>query len=88
MAESDDKVVQAEAELEQARLSAEYDALNDAAHDDPENEDVKAQRKELAEKLVASRQEVRKVREAEAAVVMDGEGVAQPTPAEGTSEVN
>ena len=79
---------EAEQELRHAQLQEEYHAALDAVHAAPDDQDAKVRKDELAEQIVAVRQELRQQREAQAAALSDGEGVARPAPVEGDSGVN
>jgi hypothetical protein len=80
-------VENAEQELELAKLSEEYDAANEAVREDPSDANLD-RKNDLAQKVVAVRQQLRQRREAEAQDLPEGDGVAQPRPVEGSTEVS
>lgn len=83
-----DEVARKEAELEVARLAADYDAAVEKYRASGSDED-KATKDGLAEKLVAARVPLRQEREAQAvALENEGDGVARPESVGGTSGVH
>jgi hypothetical protein len=69
-----------------SQLDMDYEAAVEANRADPSDEN-QAKMQDLANQIVAKRQEDRAARETAAVAMQDGDGAAQPEPTEGGSEV-
>lgn len=88
MSDEGGAVQNAEQELRLAQLTEEYQGVLGQAHEAPDDNDLKGRKDDLAQQIVELRQDMRQRREAQTAALSDGEGVAQPQPVEGGSEVS
>ena len=68
-------------------LEARYNAVLEELHNKPTDK-LRAEKDDLAAKIVEIRQAERQQREAQDLALMNGEGVAQPRPVEGSTEVS